>query len=100
MPHDDTYRHECVDTLALMRANVAEHKDPDYLLAKAAFTVMHDLNPSLTDPAWIRAEKYQAEVYSRNWEQWTQAWNHVFNRKPRRRWQDNRPVTKCTDYGK
>jgi hypothetical protein len=84
---DDTYSHACTDTLQRIADKVAEHKDPDYLLAKAAFTVIRDLKPSYDDPACRRAYGYQYEVYCRSYDIWNAALFSVYNR-PRRRWQD------------
>jgi hypothetical protein len=84
MPHDDTYRHECVDRLQRIADKVAEHKHPEYQLAKAAFYVLRVLCPKYPDPAWIRATSNLLKV-DRDAYQWANASTHHLT--PRRRGQ-------------
>lgn len=91
IPEDDTYTHKCTDTLQRIAAKVAEHKelqdDPDYQLAKAAFTVLRVLCPEYPDPAWTRAKFYLLNV-----DRWaySAAHNATMHLTPRRRWQDKK----------
>jgi hypothetical protein len=87
-PHDDTYSHACVDTLQRIADKVAEHKDPDYLLAKAAFTVLFLFNPSVWDAAYVRAHTFLSDVIRRNKEKYWQAFHATKHLTPRRRWQE------------
>ena len=73
------------DTLAQMRAKVAEHKDPDYQLAKAAFTVLIELCPKPNDPARDRALK-NPEVVNLN--AFIKAYGATQHLTPRRRGQE------------
>jgi len=88
-PHDDTYSHACVDTLQRIADKVAEHKelqdDPDYLLAKAAFTVIIELCPKPNDPARDRALKNLEVV---NLHAFIKAYGATQHLTPRRRWQE------------
>jgi hypothetical protein len=55
MTHEGPLCSACTDTMGQIRDKVSEHKDSDYLLAKAAFTVLRLFRPSFFDPAGLRA---------------------------------------------
>lgn len=90
----------CLSPFPDMRAKVAKHKDPDYLLAKAAWTVLQVLNPKTNDPAYKRCEKILVSICGKNKALYLKAYSDTKHLTPRRRGQDNRPVSRSTDYGK